>query len=104
MGRQRQDSESVMKVGDLVRWKQSNFINDELLNLEKDYNLNKLDKIFKIIIKAAIFEFLYKSKTPIKIIIKEYLDASNYFLNPSQTKYLHSIIDKLGKKIRKNYE
>ena len=79
-------------------------INDELLNLEKDYNLNKLDKIFKIIIKAAIFEFLYKSKTPIKIIIKEYLDASNYFLNPSQTKYLHSIIDKLGKKIRKNYE
>ena len=79
-------------------------INDELLYLEKDYNLNKLDKIFKIIIKAAIFEFLYKSKTPIKIIIKEYLDASNYFLNPSQTKYLHSIIDKLGKKIRKNYE
>ena len=79
-------------------------INDELLNLEKDYNLNKLDKIFKIIIKAAIFEFLYKSKTPLKIIIKEYLDASNYFLNPSQTKYLHSIIDKLGKNIRKNYE
>ena len=79
-------------------------INDELLNLEKDYNLNKLDKIFIIIIKAAIFEFLYKSKTPIKIIIKEYLDASNYFLNPSQIKYLHSIIDKLAKNIRNNYE
>ena len=79
-------------------------INDELLNLEKDYNLNKLDKIFIIIIKAAIFEFLYKSKTPIKIIIKEYLDASNYFLNPSQIKYLHSIIDKLEKNIRNNYE
>ena len=79
-------------------------INDELLNLEKNYNLKKLDKIFIIIIKAAIFEFLYKSKTPMKIIIKEYLDASNFFLNPSQIKYLHSIIDKLGKKIRKNYE
>ena len=79
-------------------------INDELLNLEKNYNLKKLDKIFIIIIKAAIFEFLYKSKTPMKIIIKEYLDASNFFLNPSQIKYLHSIIDNLGKKIRKNYE
>ena len=79
-------------------------INDELLNLEKNYNLKKLDKIFIIIIKAAIFEFLYKSKTPMKIIIKEYLDASNFFLNPSQIKYLHSIIDRLGKKIRKNYE
>ena len=79
-------------------------INDELLALVISHNLKKVDKIFIVIIKAAIFEFLYKSKTPMKIIIKEYLDASNYFLNSSQTKYLHSIIDKLGNKIRKNYE
>ena len=79
-------------------------INDELLTLEKNYNIKKMDKIFLIIIKAAIFEFLYKSKTPMKIIIKEYLDASNYFLNSYQTKFLHSIIDTLGKSIRKNYE
>ena len=40
-------------------------INDELLTLEKNYNIKKMDKIFIIIIKAAIFELLYKSKTPI---------------------------------------
>ena len=79
-------------------------IKEELIVLEKKYNLKKLDKIFLVIIKAAIFEFLYKSKTPMKIIIKEYLDASNFFLDSSQIKYLHSIIDKLGKNIRKNYE
>ena len=39
-----------------------------------------------------------------KIIIKEYLDASNFFLDASQIKYLNSILDKLGKNIRKNYE
>ena len=79
-------------------------IKEELIFLEKNYNLKNLDKIFLVIIKAAIFEFLYKSKTPMKIIIKEYLDASNFFLDSSQIKYLHSIIDKLGKNIRKNYE
>ena len=79
-------------------------IKEELIVLEKKYNFKKLDKIFLVIIKAAIFEFLYKSKTPMKIIIKEYLDASNFFLDSSQIKYLHSIIDKLGKNIRKNYE
>ena len=79
-------------------------IKEELVVLEKNYNLKKLDKIFLVIIKAAIFEFLYKSKTPMKIIIKEYLDASNFFLDASQIKYLNSIIDKLGKNIRKNYE
>ena len=78
---------------------------EEISNhLNTDLNLKKLDKVFKVIVKSAIFEFLYKSKTPMKIIIKEYLDASNFFLNPSQIKYLHSIIDNLGKKIRKNYE
>ncbi len=79
-------------------------IKEELIVLEKNYNLKKVDKIFLVIIKAAIFEFLYKSKTPMKIIIKEYLNASNFFLDSSQIKYLHSIIDKLGKNIRKNYE
>ena len=79
-------------------------IKEELIVIEKNYNLKKLDKIFLVIIKAATFEFLYKSKTPIKIIIKEYLNASNFFLDSSQIKYLHSIIDKLGKNIRKNYE
>ena len=79
-------------------------IKEELIVLEKKYNFKKLDKIFLVIIKAAIFEFLYKSKTPMKIIIKEYLDASNFFLDSSQIKYLHSIIDKLGKNIRKSYE
>jgi len=79
-------------------------IKEELVVLEKNYNFKKLDKIFLVIIKAAIFEFLYKPKTPMKVIIKEYLDASNFFLDASQIKYLNSIIDKLGKNIRKNYE
>ena len=40
------------------------------------------------------------SKTPRKIIIKEYLDASNFFLDDSQTKYLNALLDKISKKIR----
>ena len=73
-------------------------------NLGNEFKFNNLDKLFQVILKSATYELLYKPNVSIKIIIKEYLDASNYFLNPSQTKYLHSIIDKLGNKIRKNYE
>ena len=77
-------------------------INDEIqLHLENDLKLNKLDKVFEIIIKSAIYEFLYKPNTSSKIIIKEYLIASNYFINISQTKYLNAILDKISKKIRK---
>ena len=36
------------------------------IHLNKDLNLKKLDKVFQVIIKSAIFEFLYKPKTPSK--------------------------------------
>jgi len=68
--------------------------------LNEDLHLNNLDKVFQVIIKSAIYEFLYKPKISTKIIIKEYLNASNFFLDDSQTKYLNAILDKIAKKIR----
>ena len=62
--------------------------------------MKNLDKVFQVIIKSAIFEFLYKPKTSINIIINEYLKASNYFIEDSQTKYLNALLDKISKKIR----
>ena len=80
-------------------------INAEIKNhLEKDLNMKNLDKVFQIIIKSAIFEFLYKPKTSINIIIKEYLNASNFFIDESQTKYLNALLDKISKKIRNSNE
>jgi len=80
-------------------------IKEELKNyLNKDLQLTNLDKVFQIIIKSAIFELLYKPKISRKIIIKEYLDASNFFLENSQTKYLNAILDKIAKKIRTSDE
>jgi len=73
-------------------------------HLNDDLKLDKLDKVFQVIIKSAIFEFLYKPKISTKIIIKEYLDASNFFLEISQTKYLNAILDKIAKKIRTENE
>ena len=58
---------------------------------------------FKKFIKD-VFEFLYKPKIATKIIIKEYLNASNFFLEDSQTKYLNAILDKIAKKIRTSNE
>ena len=78
-------------------------IQDEVKNhLSEDLQLTNLDKVFQVIVKSAIFEFLYKPKIPTKIIIKEYLDASNFFLEDGQTKYLNAILDKIAKKIRNN--
>ena len=76
-------------------------INEEIKNhLNSDVNLKNLDKVFQVIIKSAIFEFLYKPKTSVKIIIQEYLNASNFFIEEGQTKYLNALLDKISRKIR----
>ena len=76
-------------------------INDEITNhLHEDLDIKKLDKVFQVIIKSAIFEFLYKPKISSKIIINEYLRASNFFIEDGQTKYLNALLDKISKKIR----
>ena len=79
----------------------NDIILDELeKNLGDKFSLNKLDKLFQVILKSATYEFLYKPNVSIKIIIKEYLDASNYFLDNSQTKYLNALLDNVAKKLR----
>ena len=69
-------------------------------NLGDNFTLNKLDKLFQVILKSATYEFLYKPNLSMKIIIKEYLDASNFFIDDSQTKYLNALLDNIAKKLR----
>ena len=83
----------------------NDIILDELnKNLGKEFTLNKMDKLFQVILKSATFEFLYKPNLSINIIIKEYLNASNFFLESSQTKYLNALLDSIGKKVRSSNE
>jgi N utilization substance protein B len=68
--------------------------------LGDEFVLENLDKVFQTILKAATYEFLYKPNTSINIIIKEYLNSSNFFLSEPQIKYLNALLDNIGKKLR----
>ena len=72
--------------------------------LNSDININNQDKVFLIILKSAIYELLYKPRTSTKIIIKEYLNASNFFIEDTKTKYLNALLDKISKGLRLSNE
>ena len=79
----------------------NDLILDELnTKLGDDFVFENLDKVFQTILKAATYEFMYKPQLSINIIIKEYLNSSNFFLENSQTKYLNALLDNVGKKLR----
>ena len=78
---------------------------EELNNSFDDkHKFDNLDKVFQIILKSATYEILYKPNLTINIIIKEYLNASNFFINDTQTKYLNALLHNIAKKLRSSNE
>ena len=71
------------------------------IHLPDDINLNKTDKLLKIILFAGVFELMFRHNTPTKVIISEYLLVSEYFLEKIQIGYLNAILDKIAKQLRK---
>ena len=71
-----------------------NLMNKEL---KEDINENKTELMIKLMIMAAIYEFMFMHKTPVKVVIAEYLKVSDYFVEVSQKKYLNAILDKVAK-------
>lgn len=93
-------------IKDIVKGtiEREDLIISEIHKCNERININNLDKIFQTILKSATYEILYKPNLSIKIIIKEYLNVSNFFLEKSQTKYLNALLDSVAKKLRLNNE
>ena len=72
------------------------------LHLGDDIDLKKTDKLLKIILFASIFELMFRPSTPKKVIINEYLLASEHFLEKIQIGYLNAILDKIARELRKD--
>ena len=69
-------------------------------HLGEDLSLKRTEKLLVVFLHAAIFELLYRPQTSVNIIINEYLNSSEFFLEKSQKKFLNAILDKISKKIR----
>jgi len=65
--------------------------------LKDDINENKTEIMVKLIIIAAIYEFMYMHKVPVKVVINEYLKAAEFFVQDGQKAFLNAILDKVSK-------
>ncbi len=65
--------------------------------LKENINNNKTELVIKLMIMAAIYEFMFMHKTPIKVIITEYLKVSEFFTEEKQKNFLNAILDKASK-------
>ena len=78
-------------IQELIDKKLNNYINE-----------NKTELMVKLMINAAMYEFMFMHKTPVKVIISEYLKVSNFFIKSTQKNFLNAILDKESKISRLN--
>ena len=72
--------------------------------LKEDINENKTELMIKLMIMAAIYEFMFMHKTPIKVVISEYLKVADFFVQESQKGFLNVILEKASKVSRNENE
>ena len=65
--------------------------------LKNDINDNRTELMIKLMIMAAIYEFMFMHKTPVKVVIGEYLKVADFFIKQTQKNFLNAILDKISK-------
>ena len=71
-----------------------NFMDKEL---KEHINENKTELMIKLMIMAGIYEFMFMHKTPVKVVITEYLKVADFFVQESQKGFLNAILEKASK-------
>jgi len=71
-----------------------NFMDKEL---KEHINENITELMIKLMIMAAIYEFMFLHKIPIKVVISEYLKVADFFVQESQKAFLNAILEKVSK-------
>ena len=72
--------------------------------LKDEFNPSRTDLILKLMILSATFELMFSHKTPISVVVSEYVKISDFFLETAHKRYLNAILDKISKNVRKNHE
>ena len=68
--------------------------------LANEFNTKRTDLILKLMILSASYELMFSHKTPINVIVSEYVKISDFFLESAHKGYLNAILDKISKRLR----
>ena len=70
--------------------------------LQKEFNPARTDLILKLMILSATYELMFSHKTPVNVIVSEYVKISDFFLESAHKGYLNAVLDKISQNLRKD--
>lgn len=78
-----------------------NLFDDIIIENAKNWELDRIASIDKILIKMALSEILYMKELPIKVSLNEYIEISKYYSTKKSKSFINGVLDAAVKKFHK---
>ncbi|PHS29538.1 MAG: transcription antitermination factor NusB [Robiginitomaculum sp.] len=71
-------------------------------HLAKNWRLERLDTTVRAILRVASFEIMHSPKTPVKVILDEYIDLAGDFFSGPEPGFVNGALEALARNARQD--
>jgi N utilization substance protein B len=68
--------------------------------LEQSWPLKRIEAILRAVLRAGAFELDQRSDVPARVVVSEYVDVANAFVEREETGMVNAVLDHLARKLR----
>src|SRR5436309_10207286 len=68
--------------------------------LAKGWPLKRIEAILRAVLRAGAYELRHRSDVPARVVVSEYVDVANAFVDREETGMVNAVLDQIGRQFR----
>jgi transcription antitermination protein NusB len=68
--------------------------------LTRGWPLKRIEAILRAVLRAGAYELGYRSDVPARVVVSEYVDVANAFVDKDETGMVNAVLDHLARRFR----
>ena len=68
--------------------------------LAQGWPLKRIEAILRAVLRAGAYELTHRSDVPARVVVSEYVDVANAFVEREETGMVNAVLDQIARKLR----
>jgi len=68
--------------------------------LARGWPLKRIDAILRAVLRAGVYELQHRRDVPGRVVVSEYVDVANAFVEREETGMVNAVLDQIGRRFR----
>jgi N utilization substance protein B len=68
--------------------------------LSRGWPLKRIDAILRAVLRAGAYELEHRKDIPGRVVVSEYVDVANAFVDGEETGMVNAVLDQIGRQFR----